>query len=94
MAREISRTFDAAAGAVFVEVEDHFGVKSSHTLYVDGPAEVNIEQDVAGILKERRDRADRLIDKFEKAGADMSAVKAKRAEQNESVPPRDNSAGN
>lgn len=79
MAREISRTFNPAAAAVIVEVEDHFGVKSSHTIHLDGPNQsIDVEADVAGILKERADRADRLIEKFEKAGADMSAAKAKR----------------
>lgn len=34
MATEVSRTFDRAHGAVYLVVEDNYGVKGNHTIYV------------------------------------------------------------
>lgn len=48
MATEISRTFDRARGAVYLVVQDSYGVKGNHTIYV---AKVpDVEARIAEIL--------------------------------------------
>jgi hypothetical protein len=90
--REKSRRFDHAAGAVIVMIEDDFGAEMQIVVHLEGhscpmcgrelPRDVqgdtDVNEHVDQVLQERDSRTERLIKKFEKHGADMSAVKAKR----------------
>jgi hypothetical protein len=42
-AKEVSRTFDHDAGAVYVGIEDQFGKQTQHTVYVALVADVDAE---------------------------------------------------
>lgn len=93
MAKEVRRTFDAALGAMIVEIEDDFGVHSIHTVHVTHnhelcPAcgrrlergsggEVDVNKVVGTLISESDTRSQKLVATFEKHGADMTAVKAK-----------------
>lgn len=70
MAKEISRRFDAATGAVVVTVEDELGARSVHTIHVLLPD--GTEEDVAGavakVIADAGTRAEKMKAAFRKAG--------------------------
>lgn len=91
--KEISRSFDHAAGAVIVKLVDDFGVELVATLYVevdacpacqgkmpvDRSGQMDLETHVAQIKAERNARTRRLVGVFEKMGGDVSEVKLRMA---------------
>lgn len=68
--KEISRTFDPAAGAIVVTIEDALGVRSVHTVYALGPdgREADVAGQIAARMKEADDRAVKLKAAFLKHG--------------------------
>lgn len=70
MAKEISRTFDAASAAVVVAIEDELGTRSVHSIHVLRPD--GSEEDVAAVVAERMAeaaaRAAKIKAAFQKAG--------------------------
>jgi len=70
MAREVQRSFDPAAGAVIVVIEDELGTRSVHTIYALDPAgqPVDVEAAVRARLAEAAQRARQLRAAFARAG--------------------------
>jgi hypothetical protein len=70
VAREVQRSFDAAAGAVVVVIEDELGARSVHTIYALDPAgqPVDVEAAVRARIAEAATRAARLRAAFARAG--------------------------
>lgn len=70
MAKEISRQFDAAAGAVVVTIEDELGARSVHTIYALRPdgSEADVAAAVKAALTGAAARAQKLKAAFQKAG--------------------------
>lgn len=68
MATEISRTKDAAHGAVIVQVQDKNGTITPHTIYVLGLNGQTVDQAVAQILSQVDAQIDAINAAFAQAG--------------------------